>query len=362
MASKTRRRVPAAGRRPRSREPLGAAADDLQKVFDEGLPEYHATQYPWSRGVPVLFESEMDAKRHLLAARTGHQLHALLATFVKELASRLSNRFATVTEIYAVKGARNDALSCAGGREILWEFFGTRSRVEEDLRKLERDDEPNRLKVAVVLDREVDEALFDKFMRAFQGSRPSRVQYITAFDLVASSRFERTVQRFQHLVDAFDHQDWPDQLELVELDLAPGLRRWERVESIPFGFAGLRGHRPFQRLQDPVFVVDILNKGSREARIAEAFINVRFRQTKLHGLAEGRLLVPACEVELPLDAGDEGYRRVRLPTPVLVPPGRHTRLRVRLKDAGYAWRGEVEVGFVYGRGRRLVLPALSLLL
>lgn len=335
--------------------------DNEQKTHDnpfaEMLSHYNHTLYP-NDLVPPFFKTVRDIIPHLKKARESRVLHKLLEGYIAELASRLSNPFFTVKEIYAVPGARNDALSVNPHREILWEVFGTESRVEEDLRKLERDGKQNRLKVAVVLDPEIDHRLFERFTRARQGSD---ILWIRISDLMLVRRFSETVQMFERKL-AYLPPGWPDQLELKCFKLAPGHKHWTNVPDVPFCYFGLKDHESSATLEDPAFLVDILNTGSQEARIDAAYINVRFRQTKLHGFPGDEILRPACTIELPLNDGMEGYRRVDLDDPVLVQPGKYRRLRLLLRDAGYAWRGEVEMGLIYGNRKILPCPTLSLLL
>lgn len=336
--------------------------DNEQKAqdnpFAEMMTNYHLTLYPSDR-VPPFFITLDALIPHLKQAREAHQLHKLIEGYISELASRLSNPFFTVKEIYAVAGARNDALSINPHREILWEVFGTEGRIEEDLRKLERDGKPNRLKVACVLDPEIDQKLFEKFTRARQGSD---IIWIRTSDLMIVRRFSETVQMLERKLAHLTPGCWPDQLEIKRCKLAPGHKHWSEVPDIPFCYFGLNGHESSAPLEDPAFLVDILNTGSQEALIEAAYINVRFRQTKFHGFPGDEVLRPSCTIELPLNDGEEGYRRTDLEEPVIVQPGRYRRLRLLLRDAGYAWRGEVEIGFIYGERKILPCPTLSLLL
>lgn len=309
-------------------------------------------------GVPRLFSSVTDLVEPLRRARKRHVLHSVIEAYIGSLSSRLSSPLVTVAEIHAVAGARNDSLSVAPDREILWEVFGTASRVEEDLRKLERDEEPRRLKVAVVLDNEIDSALFQRFTRAVQGS--SVRTWLQVSDLMVADRLDATARRIDQALDALMRTDSPDQLQLVEFDLYGEHRQWHRVPEIPFAYSGLGGDEFHEHLEDPVFLVDVQNIGTREARIHAAFINVRFRQIDPHGIASENVLKPACTIVLPLNEGQEGYREVKLQDPVLVPAGKHVRLLVRLDEAGFTWKGEVDIGFRYGMNRVLHVPAVSI--
>lgn len=320
------------------------------------------TGYRYPAGVAHLFSTRDELFAPLARARERRVLHSVAQAYIAEVAQRLSGSFATVSEIHATAGARNDALSVGPATEILWEVFGTRARIEEDLRKLERAERTGRITVAVVADKEIDADLFDSFARKVQGSSINAWFRLT--DLMVNGAFADVVSRLDRATcKSTSATGAGDELSFVALGLERDLRQWVAVKEIPFGFSGIAGdHR--EPLEDPVFWVDLRNRGSREARIDGAFINVRFRDIKLHGIPEPRLLRPLTTVVLPLNDGELGYREVELDAPVLVPPGQHVRLLVRLDDSGFAWRGEVEIGFLYGseQKRTCRVPALTILL
>jgi hypothetical protein len=188
----------------------------------------------------------------------------------------------------------------------------------------------------------------------------SSIKYwFSATDLMVQGKFEATLRLIDKAIANLEPM-WPDQLELLEFGLGPGHRYWEPIREVPFGF-GLRGHGPFEPLEDPTFVVDVRNIGHHEARLDAAFANVRFRQAKLHGLAGDECLQHSALVVIPIENGTEGHHAVPIEPPVLIAPGTIRRILVWLGDAGFAWRGEVEVGLRYGTRRILSLPALSIL-
>jgi hypothetical protein len=327
-----------------------------REAWRRGLP-WDAPYRFYPTRVPRLFQSMSELAPILSRTRRQHRLHSVAQAYIAEVASRLSSQMVTVREIHAVAGARNDGLSVGPWEGILWEVFATPDRIDEDLRKLERDESPRRLKVAIVLDAEVDSDLFEKFIRKLQGSSVST--WLRLSDLMLEGRFAHTVRQLNHKLDELLPNDWPDQLRLVAFDLAEGHSLWCHAQNLPFGYNGLSGHLFGGPLEDPTFFLDVQNIGQREARIGTAYVNVRFKQLKLHGIADGKLLSPACTIALPLNNGEPGYREVALPAPVLVPPGRHARMLIRLENAGYSWRGEVEVGLRYGPQKVLRAPAIS---
>lgn len=330
------------------------AVEDTEIVAGPGVRTWI---YP--TGVPHLFRSIDDLVPLLLRTRSSGLLHPVAQAYLSEVASRLSNQMATVKEIYAVSGARNDALSTEPTREILWEIFGTRDRVEADLRKLERDTLPNRLKVAIILDEEVDRPLFETFTRARQGTNTT---WLRVGDLLLADRFQNTLRTLDRALDRLSVGQWEDQLALVSFGLAPDLRHWKQLEDVVLSYWGLADNTPMPTLEDPVFQIDVQNLGTRQARIDEVYVNVRYRQEKLHGVSGDQTLRPAATVSVPLDGGQEGYRSRKIDNPVLVDPGTHARIEVRLEDAGYCWAGEIELGLRYGDRKVLSLPALGIIL
>lgn len=332
----------------------GSALDQITVVESGG-----ARVWVYPTGVPFLFES-LDVLTPVLGkARRGNRLHDVVQAYIAEVASRLTGTMATVKEIHAVAGARNDALSVEPLREILWEVFGTEDRVEADLRKLERDAQPNRLKVAVVLDPEVDSRLFEKFTRARQGSS---VTWLRVSDLLLADRFQNTVMTMDRALDGLSVGRWADQLALVSFGLAPGLTRWTQQEDLVLSYWGLANHAVGVPMEDPVLHITVQNVGTREARISSAYVNVRFRHTVLHGLPNDQRLKPAAEVSLPLNNGEEGYRTQELVEPVVVKPGEHALIQVRLNDAGSSWSGMIELGLRYGERKVVQVPALGIML
>jgi hypothetical protein len=308
--------------------------------------------------LPRFFSDMATLREEVLKQRAARRMHELVENSIAFIADRLS--LSTVPEIYAVSGVRNDALSTHPGKEILWEVFGTLGRVDEDLRKLEGDHEPKRLKVAVVLDQEIDESLFKKFTRKRQTSG-DRIKWLRVGDLMLTERVPQTMRLVQGWLDELRPR-WDDELELVDFGLYGEHQHWYRVDWLPLAFAGLRGWQPTQPLEEPTFYVDVQNIGTREARISIAYVNLRFRQEDLHGPPGEQVLRAAAQVRVPLEGGQEGYREAELPDPVLVKPGEHARILIGLNDPGFAWCGELEIGLRYGPERRVVTPAVSIFL
>jgi hypothetical protein len=314
----------------------------------------HRGQYP--AGVSRLFESMEELVPMLHRLRRLNRLHPVVEAYIAEVATRASTPLETISEIYAVTGARNDALSVARDRSILWEVFGTASSIEGDLRKLERSTASNILKVAVVLDPEVDSDLFERFVRASQGSTVTTVFRVG--DLMLRERFANTVRSLDTALLRMPAQGLLDELEIVAVGLYGTHRQWKASEGIPYGFALTGGG--FAPLEDPAFFLDVQNVGAREARISAVFRNVVVRQLVMHGIPGDEVLRPSADFELPLNSGDPVYLEKELEDPILVPPGQHRRFVIRMQNAGYSWCGEIQLGLVYGPSQRRQIVAVSL--
>jgi hypothetical protein len=148
---------------------------------------------------------------------------------------------------------------------------------------------------------------------------------------------------------------------LVQFGLVPDHPTWKAVLDLPHAYAGgpdtITGE-----LVDPVFFVDLKNIGHQEARVDRAYATIRHRQINPHGFSDGNRLLPVDTIDIPINYGEEGYHEVTLETPILISPGRHVRVLVRLQDSGWCWRAIAEVGFRYGLQGVVRTPELTFLL
>jgi hypothetical protein len=337
-------------------EYLDRSCEASLEVIKRGFFLYALGRHP--AGVPSLFTDRSELFRTLRELHAKGRIHAMVDAYLNEITWRLTTRSTTVHLVRVNSAAQENATSAALESEILWEICDGTSPIDDALWRLERDSQPHRLKIAIALDPEVDVKLYETFRRKAQMSSIN-VQ-LRASDLMLAERFRQTVARIARELDRLPGRDSSDRLELVELGLERDQPCWGPVPDIPYGYSGLKG--PGSEIADPVFFLDLLNAGTREARIYAAYIDVRLRHDKPHGIPEPRLLRPITTVDLPLNDGMQEYTEVPLREPVLVPPGSHVRIQIRLVDAGYAWRGVVNLGLLYGEERCLRVPALSILL
>jgi len=320
------------------------------------LAQVRAFRARYNADLPArLFKTKEEAVACLKSKR--REFHKITTRYVKNALRRLPIDFVHIEEIYAVAGARADGLSIAPKIELCWEFFGTVGRVEEDLRKLERDSSAT--PIAVVLDHEVAPKLFERFQRSLRGS--SVKHWFRATDFMTVASHDDTVARLTEIVaSALGQSARVPAVKCLALSLASGLQCWEEVEDAAYTFHGLR-ETPNWDLEDPVFNVDLRNETDLEEVITGTFINVRYRQIVLHGLPGDRL-VPAASISLPLNNGEIGYRVVHINPPLRLPPGHYCRLEVLLREAGFGWRGDIDIGFILGSGQRVLAPTLTILL
>jgi hypothetical protein len=316
-------------------EYLGRATESSLEIIEQGPFVYSVGAHP--SGVPRLFEERDQLFRTFTALRAKGHLRAMVGAYVEEIAWRLSPPRAPTPEIH-------------------WELLETTDSIDESLLRFEQDDATQRLKIAVILDPACDAEVSKVFDRKAQ---PNTVNLrIHPSDLMLADRFRHTVVRIARALDRLPGSDPRHCLEFVDIDLEPEQPCWRVAQDVPYGYSGLG----CEDLVDPVFVLDLFNAGTREIRIYSAYIHTRLRHIKPHGIAEARLLRSVATVDLPLNGGTQKYTEVRIPEPVLVPPDGHARLRVRLLDSGYCWRGVVDVGLRYGDGAILRVPALSIFL
>lgn len=96
--------------------------------------------------------------------RKERRFHTYLQTRLSDLCSELFPGLHPIREIQGLAGGRNDLMFFEfNGRKVLIEIFGTRSQVSRDLRLL--DNTQADVKMAVIIDKEVDPRVFEQFLR-----------------------------------------------------------------------------------------------------------------------------------------------------------------------------------------------------
>lgn len=96
--------------------------------------------------------------------RKRKELHPEIERRLAELLSRIVPDYHPVAEPVGLAGGRNDLMLFEfSGRKALFEIFGTASQVSRDLRILDKTKADR--KVAVIIDKDVDGTVFDKFLK-----------------------------------------------------------------------------------------------------------------------------------------------------------------------------------------------------
>lgn len=96
--------------------------------------------------------------------RKRKEMHPEVERRLTELLSRIVPDYHPVAEPLGLAGGRNDLMLFEfSGRKALFEIFGTASQVSRDLRILDKTKADR--KVAVIIDKDVDGKVFDKFLK-----------------------------------------------------------------------------------------------------------------------------------------------------------------------------------------------------
>ncbi len=96
--------------------------------------------------------------------RKAKKLHTLVEQKLISILSEFASEFEPIPEPQGLAGGRNDLLLFRfDGKKVLFEIFGTKSQVSRDLRIL--DNTKADIKIAVLIDKEVDRGIVDKFLK-----------------------------------------------------------------------------------------------------------------------------------------------------------------------------------------------------
>ncbi len=109
-------------------------------------------------------ENPEDLKTKIAALRKAKKLHTEVENRLSSLISQISIDYIPVKEPVGLAGGRNDLLLFEfSGRKVLFEVFATRGQVSRDLRILDKT--KANIKIAVIIDREIDPKVFDAFVK-----------------------------------------------------------------------------------------------------------------------------------------------------------------------------------------------------
>ena len=120
----------------------------------------------------------------------------------------------------------------------------------------------------------------------------------------------------------------------------------------------LKFHRKSDGDSDMVVDIIVKNSGASEALLREIHVEVFDAVGDLKGIPEEALLLPKITYEISLKGGKPGAHKKKLEPPLLVKPRSHERFKVKIRDIGYAWYGELKISLRYGHGKALQMPVI----
>ena len=151
-------------------------------------------------------------------AKGQRHLHKIVEDRLSELLLRLDPEAYPVSEVSAVLGGRNDLIQFhSTGRRVVFELFFSRGQVPQDLRLLEQAEAE--VKVAVLLDREIDPRVATQYFR----KKPNHFPYLWLSAVISPAHEDFCLARLAELIDE-----------------ESAIRRVRRIVSDPVG-RGLEG-------------------------------------------------------------------------------------------------------------------------
>jgi len=124
------------------------------------------------------------------------KLHALAEQRLADLLTKIYPDAATIPEVSGVLGGRNDLIQFFfSGRRVVFEMFFSPSQVPQDLRLLEQSSAD--VKVAILLDREVDPKLATEYFR----KKPESFPFLWLSQVLVPRHAPVTLARLRELID-----------------------------------------------------------------------------------------------------------------------------------------------------------------
>src|SRR5262249_23612680 len=128
--------------------------------------------------------------------RKQQALHDLVENQLVQVLKVVAPGFLPVKEIQGLPGGRNDLmLFDFQGRKVVFEVFASKSQVSRDLRILDLTKADK--KIAVIIDREVDSGVWEKFHRE---NPENNYPWIFVSELFDRTAIERTALKLRQLV------------------------------------------------------------------------------------------------------------------------------------------------------------------
>lgn len=136
-------------------------------------------------------------------ARKEKKLHGIVEDKLVEILSFLSHDFEPIKEPQGLAGGRNDLMLFRfDGKKVLFEIFGTKSQVSRDLRILDQTSADT--KIAVIIDKEVDPKVIEKFLKE---NPESNYPYLFVSELFVEELLRQCKRKLRYLILG-DEESW----------------------------------------------------------------------------------------------------------------------------------------------------------
>ena len=135
--------------------------------------------------------------------RKEKKLHGIVEDKLVEILSALFSDFESVKEPQGLAGGRNDLMLFRfDGKKVLFEIFGSKSQVSRDLRILDKTIADK--KIAVIIDKEIDNGVIDKFLKE---NPESNYPYIFIGELFEKEFIAKCKNKLRYLIQG-DEESW----------------------------------------------------------------------------------------------------------------------------------------------------------
>lgn len=135
--------------------------------------------------------------------RKEKKLHGVVEDKLVEVLSFLSPAFEPIKEPQGLAGGRNDLMLFRfDGKKVLFEIFGTKSQVSRDLRILDKTSADK--KIAIIVDKEVDAGVIDKFLKE---NPESNYPYLFVSELFIDALLTQSKRKLRYLILG-DEDSW----------------------------------------------------------------------------------------------------------------------------------------------------------
>ncbi len=199
--------------------------------------------------------------------RAAKELHRVVQDQVAALMKAASADFLSIREVYGLAGGRNDLLSFDySGKKVVVEIFASVGQVSRDLRIL--DNTKANVKIAVIIDREVDAKVFDKFIRE---NPENNYSFLFIGEFLQKERHAETVLKLQSIVFKKEtyrlHTLLKEQLSFTRflalckkdgIDVAYDPGGASTSASFKTIFMALLGHKLYRTALDTVLVREVM--------------------------------------------------------------------------------------------------------